>query len=100
MKGDVGKRNGQMVGGRYHCIIVRSFDVIFGTTAAALWKDIRVTLERRARFIVGGKKNLITTIFKKIDLCLKSLFVQGIRSAVYFRLGLSMRFAEVEFSGK
>ena len=29
MKGeDVGKGNGQMVGGRYHCIMVRSFDFI------------------------------------------------------------------------
>ena len=33
------KGNGQMVDGRYHCIMVRLFDFIIGTTAA-LWKDI------------------------------------------------------------
>ena len=40
MKGeDVGKGNGQMVGGKYNCIMVRSFDFMFGATAA-LRKDI------------------------------------------------------------
>ena len=53
MKGeDVGKGNGQIVGGRCHCIMVRSFDFILGATAA-LWKDIRFTSER---YIVGGQK--------------------------------------------
>ena len=44
---DVGKGNGEMVGGRYHCFVVRSFDFI-GTAvaAAALWKDTRITSER------------------------------------------------------
>ena len=53
---DVGKGNGQMVGGRYHCSMVRSFDFILGTTAAASWKDIRFTSERHLRYIVGGQK--------------------------------------------
>ena len=50
----IGKRNGEMVGGRYHCFMVRPFDFI-GTTAA-LWKDIRFTSERHLRYIVGGQK--------------------------------------------
>ena len=50
MKGeDVGKGNGQMVGGRYHCIVVRSFDFILGATAA-LWEDIRFISERHLYF--------------------------------------------------
>ena len=50
----MGKGNGQMVGGIYHCIMVRSLDFILGTTAA-LWKDIRFTSERHLRYIVGGQ---------------------------------------------
>ena len=49
------KENGQMVGGRYHCTMVRSYDFILGATAA-LWKDIRFISERHLRYIVGGKK--------------------------------------------
>ena len=46
-----------MVGGRYHCIMVRSlFDSMLGTTADLLWKDIRFTSERHLRYIVGGQK--------------------------------------------
>ena len=56
IKGEgVGKENWLMVGGRYHCIMVRSFDFILGTTAA-LWNDIRFTSERYLRYIVGGQK--------------------------------------------
>ena len=44
-----------MVGGRYHCIMVRSFDFILGATAA-LWKDIRFISERHLRYIVGVPK--------------------------------------------
>ena len=51
----MGKAIGQMVGGRYHCIMVRSFDFILGTTAA-LWKGVRFTSERHLRYIAGGKK--------------------------------------------
>ena len=32
----MGKGNGRMVGGRYHCIMVRSVDFILGATAALL----------------------------------------------------------------
>ena len=55
--------NGQLVCGRYHCIMVRSFDFILGATTAALWKDIRFISERHVRYIVGGrkKKRLNTT---------------------------------------
>ncbi len=35
----MGEGNGRMVGGRYDCIMVRSFDFMLGATAA-LWKDI------------------------------------------------------------
>ena len=51
----MGRGNGQMVGGRYHCIIVRSFDFGIGATAA-LWKDIRFVSETHLRYIVGGQK--------------------------------------------
>ena len=51
----MGKGNGRMVGGRYHCIMVRSFDLILGATAA-LRKDIRFISERHLRYIVGGQK--------------------------------------------
>ena len=54
----MGKGNGQMVGGRYHFIMVRSFDFILGNTAA-LWKDIRFTSERHLRSIVGGQKIIV-----------------------------------------
>ena len=51
----MGKGNGHMVGGRDHCIMVLSYDFILGTTAALL-EDIRFTLERLLRYIVGGSK--------------------------------------------
>ena len=51
----MGKGNGRMVGGRYHCIMVRSFDVILGATAA-LKKHIQFISERHLRYIVGGQK--------------------------------------------
>ena len=38
-----------------------------------------------------------TYIFRSIDY---KIIVPGIRSGVFFRLGLSMRFAELEFSVK
>ena len=34
-----GKENGHKVGGRYHCIMVRSLDFILGATTGALRKD-------------------------------------------------------------
>ena len=52
----MGKGNGRMVGGRYHCIMVRSFDFILGAATAALRKDIRFTSERHLRYIVGGQQ--------------------------------------------
>ena len=52
----MGKGNdGRMVGGRYHCIMVRSFDFILGATGA-LTKDIRFISEMHLRYIVGGQK--------------------------------------------
>ena len=47
-----------MVGGKYHCFMVRSFDFIDRSTintAASSWKDIRFTSERHLRYIVGGQ---------------------------------------------
>ena len=53
------KGSGQMVGGRYHCILwcdhSTSYLVLL-RTAAALWKDIRFTSERHLRYFVGGQK--------------------------------------------
>ena len=54
----MGNGNGQMVGGRYHYIVVRSFDFILGTTAA-FWKDIRFTSERHLRYIAGDIKGCL-----------------------------------------
>ena len=64
---DVGKGNGEMVGGRYHCFVVRSFDFI-GTAvpAAALWKDTRITSERHLSMLccrrAQEKKKLLNTL--------------------------------------
>ena len=56
----MGKGTGEMVGGRNHCFMVRSFDFI-GTTAA-LWKDIRVTSERHLRYYIVGGQNIYLVI--------------------------------------
>ena len=54
----MGKGNGRMVGGRYHCIMVRSFDFILGATAA-LRKEYSISIGkastlhcRRAKIII------------------------------------------------
>ena len=50
---DVGKGNGEMVGVRFHCFTMRSFDFMGNT--AAVWMDIRFTSERHLRYTFGGQ---------------------------------------------
>ena len=51
---DVEKGNGRIIGGRYHCFMVRSLDVIIGTNAA-IRKHVRFTSERHLHYFVGGQ---------------------------------------------
>ena len=66
----MGKENGRMVGGRYHCIMVRSFDFILGATAAfkegySIYIGMASTLHcRRAIIII-----IIFTVKKKTWYC-------------------------------
>ena len=53
----MGKGNEQMVGGGYHYIMMRSFDFILGTAAAALWKDFDLHRKGIYAILSEGKNN-------------------------------------------
>ena len=72
-----------MVGRRYHCFMEGLFDFIDTTT---LLKDVRFTLERHLRYIVGVQKIVIIRIdIQLIDIRYTNLWTDQQASSIHGR---------------